>query len=489
MICATVAEETIDEALKWGREARKWADMLELRLDYLNEPEKFPTLLDRLKGPYMVTCRSPEQGGEFTGPDRDRFQLLAEAASRNVDYVDVDVSVPEEERERIGGTQVLSYHNFEETPDDIDEILGELQQKDVDYVKIATRCTDLEDALQLMDLKPGGTRPIIVLGMGEFGLITRLLYRKTHSMITFGAANPTRPAAPGQPSVEELRKEYRVHDVDQSTDVYGVIGDPVSHSRSPDIFNTLFDEHDMNAIYVPFRMVRSDTLSPLAHQLDLQGASVTIPHKRTVIPFLHSLNPYAAQIGAVNTIVKIEDRYEGYNTDARAALDAVVDCWPNDDLDTEEDEPLDGIKVLLLGAGGAARAGGTAFLQAGAEVIVTNRTDENGRELADELDTTFVPWEDRVDVEAPDLIVNSTSVGMEPMEDMTPFPSDALAAETVVFDMVYTPSETRLLREADEQGCHTISGVEMFARQALQQFKLWTDTYASREELPDLEGA
>ncbi len=487
MICATIAEETIDDALKWGREARPWADLLELRLDYLDRPEEFPTLLDRLQGPYIVTCRSPEQGGAFHGSEKQRYKLLAEAASRNVDYVDVDVTVPEEERERIGGTQILSYHNFDETPGDIDETLEELQQEDVDYVKIATRCTDLGDALRLMHLKPGGTRPILVLGMGEFGLITRLLYRKTHSMMTFGAANPTRPAAPGQPSVEELRRRYRVHEVDQSTDVYGVIGDPVAHSRSPEIFNTLFESYDMNAIYVPFRMVRSDTLSPLAHQLDLQGASVTIPHKRTVIPFLHSLNPYAETIGAVNTIVKIEDRYEGYNTDARAALDAVVDCWPDDRLDPEEDRPLEDLRVLLLGAGGAARAGGTAFLRAGAEVLITNRTDENGKELAEELETTFVSWEERSDVEEPDLLVNATSVGMEPMEDMSPFPANELSADTVVFDMVYTPSETRLLKEADEQGCHTISGVEMFSRQALQQFKLWTDTYASMDELPPLD--
>ncbi len=486
MICATIAEETIDDAIKWGREARKWADLLELRLDYLDEPGRFPTLLERLKGPFMVTCRTPEQGGEFHGSDGERFRLLAEAANRQVDYVDVDVTVPAEERETIGGTQVLSYHNFDETPEDLQETIENLQDEDVDYIKVATRCTDLGDALSLMDLKPGGTRPIIVLGMGEFGLITRLLYRKTHSLMTFGAANPTRPAAPGQPSVEELRSEYRIHQVDQATEVYGVIGDPVAHSRSPYIFNHLFDQFDQNAIYVPFRMLRSETLPRLADRLDLQGASVTIPHKRTVIPYLHTLNPYAEKIGAVNTIVRIEDRYEGYNTDARAAIDAVIACWPENRLDAEGEDPLAGKRVLLLGAGGAARAGGTAFRQAGADLLITNRTEETGRELAENLDAAFVRWEDRTDRDHIDLLVNATSVGMEPMEDMTPFPADELNEDTVVFDMVYTPPETRLLREASEQGCHTISGEEMFSRQALKQFKLWTDEYANREDLPPL---
>jgi len=486
MICATVAEEQVNEAIRWGRRARKWADLVELRIDYLDEPDRFPELLERLQGPFMVTCRAPEQGGEFHGSDGERYRLLAEAASRQVDYVDVDVTVPDEERTQIGGTQVLSYHNFDETPEDLSDRLEELQEKDVDYIKIATRCTDLNDALRLMDLRPGGTKPIIVLGMGEFGLITRLLYRKTHSYMTFGAANPTRPAAPGQPSVEELRSLYRIQKVDQSTDVYGVIGDPVAHSKSPYIFNHLFDEFNRNAIYVPFRMLRSDTLSPLAAQLDLQGASVTIPHKRTVIPYLHSLNPYAEEIGAVNTIVKIEDRYEGYNTDARAAIDAVLGGWPGEDLDPADEDPLAGKWVLMLGAGGAARAGGTALRRAGAQLMVSNRTEETGRELAEDLDASFVAWDDRTDEEDVDLLVNATSVGMEPMEDMTPFPADELDPDTVVFDMVYTPPETRLLREAAEKGCHTISGEEMFSRQALQQFKLWTDEYATAEDLPPL---
>ncbi len=486
MICATIAEETIEDAIKWGRKARNWADLLEIRLDYLHEPDRFPEILERLQGPFIITCRGPEQGGAHHGPEGERYRLLAEAASRKVDYVDVDVTVPEEERENIGGTQILSYHNFDETPEDLPDIVEELQQNDVDYIKIATHCTDLKDALRLMDLKPGGTKPLIVLGMGEFGLLTRLLYRKTHSLMTFGAANPTRPGAPGQPSVEELRSLYRIHRVDQDTDVYGVIGDPVAHSKSPYIFNHLFDKFEQNAIYVPLRMLRSDTLPPLAEQLDLKGASVTIPHKRTVISYLHSLNPYAEEIGAVNTIVKIEERYEGYNTDARAAIDAVIGCWPDDGLDTDDNDPLEGKRVLMLGAGGAARAGGTALRRAGAELIISNRTEETGRELAEELNVSFIPWQKRTEQEDIDLLVNATSVGMDPMEDMTPFPPDQLDPNTVVFDMVYTPPETRLLREASERGCHTISGEEMFSRQALQQFKLWTDEYATSNDLPPL---
>ncbi len=486
MLCATIAENTVNEAIRVGRRARKWCNILELRIDCLNNPDRFPELLERLPGPFVATCRSVKHGGEFRGSKQKRLKILSRAARRGVDYIDVEHDVEEERRKKIGGTQILSYHNFERTPLDLDDLLAKFQNEYADYIKISTYCNTLDDAIRLMELEPGGTRPVILLGMGDYGRITRILYRKTHSLMTYGAANPEQPGAPGQISVEELARVYNIQRVDQSTEVYALIGDPVSHSRSPQLFNALFEEHNLNAIYIPVRMVQTSTLPRLIQDIDLEGASVTIPHKRAVIPYLDAMNPYAEQIGAVNTIARVNSRLEGYNTDAQAALESILNNWPGDDVSPDQEKPLEGKSVFLIGAGGAARAVATALINAGADLSITNRTEERGRDLSEEFEARFVKWEDRADVESPDLLVNATSAGMEPIENVTPFPGDWLHEDTVVFDMVYTPAETRLLKEAREAGCDTITGTDMFARQALRQFRLWTGIHVSPEEIPDL---
>lgn len=483
MLCATVAEKTPKKAIQWARRAREYADLLELRVDHLENPDDMDRVLERVPEPLIVTVRPVSEGGHFRGSPRKRHRLLAEAVNRGVEYISVDQAIPLTERENIGGIQILTYHNHRETPADLSSLLSRYQEdEEADYIKISTYCNNLNDAFRLMDLEPNGTRPIIVTGMGEPGLITRILYRKTSSYMTFGAANPGNPAAEGQPSVRVLSERYRVQKRDPSTDLYGLIGDPVSHSQSPRLFNELFNEHNIDAVYVPLKMQQTRTLGRLLERSDFQGASVTIPHKRTVIPYLDSLNPYAEDIGAVNTIARVDDRFEGYNTDARAAVETLIDCWPEEDVSSEMENPLAGTKVLMLGAGGAARAAGTSLIRAGVDLTLTNRTRERGEELASELEVSFLPWEERETITDLDLLVNCTSVGMKPMSDLSPFPEEHLSPDMVVFDMVYTPAETRLIQAARDAGCHTITGDEMFRRQAHRQFRLWTGIHQEENE-------
>lgn len=504
MIVATVAESTPEDAVKWGRQARKFADIVELRIDALDKPGQFPDVLNRLQGPFIITCRSPEDGGEFTGHLQEKRTLLTKAVKRGVEYIDVSKTIPSSVRKQIGGTQILSYHNMDRTPTDLSQIVENLEDHEPDHMKIATQCNTLEDSLRLLDITPPSSCPISVMGMGECGLITRVLHKQSQSFFAYGSANPNTTPAPGQPSVQELSELYRIREITPSTDLYGLLGNPVSHSWSPTVFNQLFKEHDLDAVYLPLRMIQTQTVNTLVHQLDFQGFSVTLPHKRTIVSLLDEINPYAEQIEAVNTVVRRDGLLEGYNTDARAALESIIENWPDDRKENVPDEeeseqqdqdeenqqkssediadpnsetlnnPITGQNILILGAGGAARAVLISLKEAGGEITVTNRTKERGETLARQFNVSFLPWEERTEAGDIDLLVNATSVGMKPNEDLTPFPAEALSSDTVVFDMVYTPPRTKLLKEARKLGCHTISGRDMFYRQAHRQFRLWT---------------
>lgn len=494
MIVATVHEPTPDQAITWGRRAKKHADMLELRLDALNNPESYPKILSRLQGPFIITCRSDTDGGSFHGPLKKKVKLLNDAVKRGVEYVDVEQSLPISTREEIGGTQILSYHNHDRTPSDIQQTLSNMADHEPDHIKIATYCNTLEDSLRLMNLSCEKPFPVSLIGMGKCGLITRVLYRQSGSMFTYGAANPEHTTPPEQPPVKKLVEQYRIGKISPSTELYGLLGNPVSHSWSPRIFNNMFQKHEIDAVYIPLRMIQTKTVNKLLYELEFKGFSVTLPHKRTMTSFMDEMNPYAREIGAVNTVVRREGTTEGYNTDARAALESITENWPDDrekdqqcESSNKESEsshhqqkesalynPLVDQNILILGAGGAARAALISLKEAGGNITITNRTEERGKSLAEANDVAFTPWEDRTDVSEVDLLVNATSVGMKPNEDLTPYPADALSESTVVFDMVYTPSRTKLLKQAKQQGCHTISGRDMFYRQARRQFHLWT---------------
>lgn len=255
--------------------------------------------------------------------------------------------------------------------------------------------------------------------------------------------------------------------MDAQTELYGVIGNPVRHSLSPMIHNRAFRRLGWNAVYLAFEVKNIEDALRGIRGLGLRGVSVTLPFKTEVLPFLDKIEELARKVGAVNTIVNQRGRLIGYNTDCRGALEAL-----------EEKIDLRGKSVVLLGAGGAARAIGFGLKERGVPLTVVNRSKERGQALSQELRCNYLPMSSLARMKAgeleADVIINATSLGMDPRDGETPVPKELLRKGMVVMDIVYEPLETRLLREAKEKGCVTVDGLEMLIRQGMVQFEIWT---------------
>jgi 3-dehydroquinate dehydratase/shikimate dehydrogenase len=293
-----------------------------------------------------------------------------------------------------------------------------------------------------------------------------VLTRTFGGLLTYAALRRGAGSAPGQLTVAQLRDVYNFDSTGPGTPVYGVIGNPVMHSVSPNIHNAAFRSLGMDAVYVPFEV---DALAPFfagVHCLDPAGFSVTIPHKEEALRLVDDADEISHKIGAVNTVAVRDSRLVGTNTDWLAAVNAVKQALA-------ADETLAGRRVLLLGAGGAARAIAYGLAREKAVVLIANRTQERAERLAAETGAKTVRWEQRGAVDC-DVVVNSTSIGMYPRVDATPMPAESLRQGRVVFDAVYNPRRTRLIEEAAAAGCRVVEGVEMFVEQAVAQFRFWT---------------
>jgi 3-dehydroquinate dehydratase/shikimate dehydrogenase len=358
-------------------------------------------------------------------------------------------------------------------------VLARLDATRAEVIKAVFSAADALDALRLLEASRefAERRPTIALAMGSAGLVTRVLARKFGNWLTFAALSPERASATGQPTVAELRSAYGWDRIGPATRVFGVIGWPVEQSRSPQIHNAAMGATGIDGVYLPFA-VRPDYESfqrfmdavNAAEWLDADGFSVTIPHKKHALRWLHErgdqAEPFAAKCGAVNTLTRRAGNWRGHNTDGAGALAALAGCMGGDV------SGLRGKAVLILGAGGAAHAIGTAMIEAGARVTVANRTDDRAEALARELGCAPLRWANRADDPA-DILINCTPVGMWPEVNETPLRFSSPSHDSVVFDTIYNPSETRLMREARASGRRVVGGREMFIAQAAEQFRIW----------------
>lgn len=247
-----------------------------------------------------------------------------------------------------------------------------------------------------------------------------------------------------------------------TTKLYGIMGNPVSHSLSPAMHNAAFAHRGLNNVYVPFPVEDVAKAMDGFRALNVKGVSVTIPHKQAVIPFLDAIDPIAAKIGAVNTLIIEEGRITGLNTDWIGANNAL-----------KQVTTLHNKKVLLLGAGGSARAIGFGLLEEKAQLTLASRTPDKGRALAELLSCPWLPL-DQAGSFAADILINATSVGMRPNHHLSPLIDNALAGFSTVMDIVYAPLQTKLLQQAAAAGCATVDGLAMLLLQGVAQFELWT---------------
>jgi len=412
---------------------------------------------------------------------------LRQAARLGARYIDVEhdsiTALGDVPREKV----IISYHNFQETPADLADTYARLAATGAGVVKVAVMARHILDTVAVLRILRDARKPTIALSMGPRGVLTRILSAKFGALLTYASmpylapgehtGGGTLPAsAPGQIPAGEMRQLYRVDRMGPQTRVYGVIADPVGHSLSPRIHNAAFAETGLDAVYLPL-WVEGDPAAFVRamREFDFDGYSVTIPHKQAVMAAADEIEPLARQIGAVNTIQRRADgSLFATNTDWTAGLAAIEAAvgkgW------------LAGKRALVVGAGGVGRAMAFALKEAGAEVTLTDVDEARVEALAKDVGVGRCAIAD-VAKQTCDALLNCTPIGMHPKVDATPVPREVLRPGMLVYDAVYNPLETRLLREAREAGCRTVAGIDHFVRQAVEQFELWTGRPAPVETM------
>jgi 3-dehydroquinate dehydratase/shikimate dehydrogenase len=424
----------------------------------------------------VFTVRRGVDGGLWRGNEEKRQQLIREAIVAGVDYVDLEMDIAPKIR-RFGKTKrIISYHNMKTTPVDIQDIAEECEKLDPDIVKIAASATTVAEASRILHLGAVAKVPTIPIAMGELGVFTRILGAKFGAPFTFAGFNPERVFAAGMQHYQILQKDFAYSRINAQTEVYGVIGDPIEQSLSPTIHNAAFAHLGLNKVMVSF-LVPNGELPNFFKELlwlDIKGCSVTIPHKEDLVPLLQNKENAVERTGTCNTIVmQDQGRRTGYNTDYRAAMDSLEEAMGGQ-AGEEEGSLLFEKHVLVLGAGGVARSIAFGLARRGANITITNRHDDRATRLAEEVGCRAITWSARASTMT-DVIINCTPVGMHPDVDDTPMPPGAFSrAGLVVFDTIYHPENTMMLKLARERGCKTVTGVDMFLRQAAIQFKLYT---------------
>jgi 3-dehydroquinate dehydratase / shikimate dehydrogenase len=483
VICVSIGRGRHKQVIAEHRHlVEQGARLVEIRLDYIRRNVTLQRLLKDRPSPVVITCRRQQDGGKWKGTEENRVILLRAAIIAGADYIDLEEDIADQVP-RYGATKrIISLHDFDETPQDLAAIHARLAAKNADIVKLACLANCPNDVTRMLHLLESTTIPTIGICMGDIGAASRILAGKFGSPFTYGTFHQERQLAPGQLSFQQMTDTYRYESINADTEVYGVIADPVGHSMSPIIHNAAFLAKGMNRVYVPLR-VPSDYLEQFireAPQLGIRGLSVTIPHKENVMAMLTKTAVGARKIGAVNTVVFDGKSVNGYNTDLKGAMLSLAKAT-NEDPATKW---LDGKRVLILGAGGVARAIAMGVVDRGAELQITSRTYEKAMGLASELKCESIEWEERHQA-SPDVLINCTPAGMHPEVNETPFEESGMNRRMIVFDTIYNPEQTLLLKTAREHGCKTVSGVEMFVKQAELQFKFFTGEEAPTDVMRD----
>lgn len=509
LVCVPLFVEGVEAALAQAERAKDLgADLVEYRVDELfsgeqAEAEAIRRLVAASPLACIVTCRPTWEGGFYDGDEDARISLYEFLAAADVPpaYIDVELKAYEAsenirqkvhlacvhptQRRDITTRLILSMHDFEGRPEDLTRrVARAFGYGAASVVKVAFRCRSLRDNLELFELLDGAPKPMIALGMGEFGLMSRVLAPKFGGFLTFASLTDESATAPGQPTVSDLLGMYRFRSIGKGTKVYGVIGWPVTQSMSPRVHNAGFEAVGWDGVYLPLPVV-ADTDDPDGSDASFKatvgsflgtgwfcGASVTIPHKVRALAAGDVASDEALRVGAANTLV-VGDRVEALNTDV-AGIAGPLGSGRFGEGRFET--------VVVCGAGGAARAAVVALGERAGRVVVLSRRREQAEAVCDGVAHARAGLLGE-DVGVPvDLVVNCTPVGMAggPDPEGSAVDVDALFAagrvsrETVFFDTVYNPIETPMLRAAKRHGCRTIDGVEMFVRQAAAQFELWT---------------
>lgn len=433
------------------------ADLIELRLDTVSDPSAAGAVAGR-RMPVIVTCRPRWEGGHFTGSEDERRRILCDAQQLGAEYVDVEWKAGFDELLNARGGQgvVLSMHDFTGVPHDVCAQAAAMRQSGAEVIKLAVMATRLSDCLALIPITRESSSPVAVVAMGDAGLPSRVLAARFGSCWTYAGEG----VAPGQVSAARMRDEFAFRSLGASTAIYGVVGRPVMHSVSPAMHNAAFRATRMDAVYLPLAAADFDDFLTFADALSIAGASVTAPFKVEAFEHASDSDDISRRIQSVNTLRRVDSGWIACNTDVAgflAPLQAVVE--------------LDNCRTTILGAGGAARAVAVALQGAGAQVAIAARRRDAAERVAALTGARLADWPP-----APgswDVLVNATPAGTAPATTETLLPIGHLTGQ-LVYDLVYNPTDTQLLKDARAAGCQTLGGLDMLVAQALRQFEWWT---------------
>jgi 3-dehydroquinate dehydratase/shikimate dehydrogenase len=481
-VCLALSGEAVEDMIESAESLAQDNPFVEFRLDYLKQPLAALTKIRSfLETHHYVTaigtCRRAENGGKFKGSLAKQLEVLTKANAAGCQIVDLEMqsalkSKPEAlARLRSRGRLLISFHDFRATRN-LDGTLEKMLKLPADFYKIVTTATTLSDNVAMMKFLQAHSdkHALVGLCMGEQGIISRVLGVRSGSVFTFGAVSGNLQTAPGQVNARDLRAIYRIEQVDPATRVYGIAGDPIEHSLSPVIMNAAMRRENVNSVYLPLHAKTLKDLLYCIREIPLHGLSVTMPYKQSIVEHLDNTDAHTTKTGACNTVVRGQDgKLYGFNTDIAGVIRPL-----------EQRLTIENAKVLVLGAGGAARAAVFGLKERGAELWIMNRTSAKGQKLARQAKAHSVKRTD-LRKHAFDVIINATPIGMGNTRDC-PLKDEEIKAR-VVFDMVYDPVETRLLQVARAKGIAVIPGIEMFVHQAARQFEIWTGKPAPADDM------
>jgi 3-dehydroquinate dehydratase / shikimate dehydrogenase len=493
-ICVAIPATSAAELIERASAALRDVKFLEFRLDTLTKPsaalpkiKEFLALHRDLS--VIATCRRKPYGGNFDESLKAELEMLAKAAEAGCNIVDLEVESAEEAtphqiehlRGRLkaaGAALLVSFHDFSRTKSLV-HAADRIAVFKPEFVKVVSTARNLEDNLEVLQLieERSAISQIVGIAMGEEGLVSRVLGLRAGAAFTFAAfaggdgTGPESPTAPGQVSLRTLRELYRAEHLDTATRIFGVAGNPISHSLSPLMQNTAFRKENVNAVLLPLKVRVLEDLMTLVRDLPLAGSAITMPLKLELLPHLANMDALTSRIGACNTLrTGADGKLYGFNTDVAGVVRPL-----------EKRIHLKGAKVAILGAGGAARAAVFGLVEHGAEVFIVNRTHETALKLAREAKAHALKRE-LLAKHKFDVLINSTPCGMKGSKAVLPIAANELNAG-LVFDMVYNPLETPLIKLAQERGIATIRGMEMFVQQGARQFEIWTGKPAPEAEM------
>ena len=482
-VCVAITGADPNDLVEKAESLSRDNSFMEFRLDYLSKPGlAFPRIkrfMESHPGIVVIaTCRRASNGGKFRGSIVSQLDVLAKASAAGCQLVDVELQTalkckPQQlQKLRTKAALILSFHDFRGTKK-LDETLEKMVSFPADFYKVVSTATTLADNVAMIKFlaRNSDKHSLVAMCMGEQGIISRVLGVRAGSVFTFGSAGAGEETAPGQVTAQELRNVYRIEPVDAATRVYGVVGDPIAHSLSPAIMNAAFRRENVNAVYLGLHAKTLKDLLVCVKEVPIHGISVTMPYKESILQYLDNTDSHTAKIGACNTVVRAQDgKLYGFNTDAAGIVRPLE----------RRLSTIENARILVLGAGGAARAAVFGLRERGAEVYILNRSAAPAQKLARQAKAKSLKRAD-LKKHAFDVIINATPVGMGNTKE-SPLQDKEINAR-YVFDMVYDPGETKLLKLAKERGAQVIPGIEMFVHQAARQFEIWTGKPAPWDEM------